>query len=483
MSESIEKVCKRLAVRIALDSGQTLIGSGNVLACEMMGYALIFTAAHVMNDIDVEKPVHFCFENADGKQETIELNLKRKEKWCMLPDTSTGYIYVHPGYKPCYEPYPVYDGAIICVPYYSWMSNMPSFEICKCDDAEAMLVGFSRGNDTVIQNESDLEFTTYRDNIYSEKVKVLPQSGKNLVIHMLQRNINPFLDIDYSLDGLSGGGILTKSVQGLQFHGVFASDKNREQHSFYAPSSEVFLEIIKFYNIRVQLPHNINAFLDRAIMFFEPYSNRKALEWLKRNVNDYIPNEQIDVFFSDEFNDSHFLSCDSHRPLCPFYYSNKLIVKVLIGKVYSLKPERINNQTISIGAEKEEIHIEHICSESSIRRIATDLLRSGAVSEKGLFCNSTIFIVSDRNIERQNKDEVTRKQCSNIVASIVNNDNLYDEHTWDCPIGFSITYGDPRSINIGFLGIGRLEEKMCQAECQETMYSSIKELISNVWGA
>ena len=82
------------------------------------------------------------------------------------------------------------------------------------------------------------------------------------------------------MDGLSGGGILTKSVQGLRFHGVFSSDKN-QKISYFASSSKVFLDIIEAYKIRVELPHDINDIIKRAVKFLDPYGNTKALYWLK----------------------------------------------------------------------------------------------------------------------------------------------------------------------------------------------------------
>ena len=61
MMDSLEKLSKQIAVRIAGNGGKDLIGSGAIMPCEPYKYALIFTAAHVLEDAGVFK------RDAEGK--------------------------------------------------------------------------------------------------------------------------------------------------------------------------------------------------------------------------------------------------------------------------------------------------------------------------------------------------------------------------------------------------------------------------------
>ena len=517
MDESLTRLGKSLAVRISLDGGSRLIGSGVILVCELNNYALVFTAAHVLDLIweSANRLVHFCFADEGNNQHILKVTLKKEDCWKSECKNNLGHVYVHPKYVPykvknptnekaatklsekstCKDDYPQYDAAIICLPFCEWMSRLPKFEICEYDQGTAMIVGFPLGYDKIISEES-FGFENFRGNIFYKEITVENQHAVNLVIKDINSDRNILCTTDYSLNGLSGGGIFTKDKYGLKFHGAFVSDRGEKGKTYNATSSIVFQEIMKCFHINPSLPHTMETILKEAGKRFDPRVDEHAQLWLRNNTESYLSEEQVDIFFQQEFKESEIFPCESNRTLCPFYYVNKLIGKVLLGRVYRIDPLKINNQTIYLEGFDDEIHVEHICTEGSINQIVAEIIRKATVTEKGPYYNESIFIVSDRNQDRT-KEIVQRRRCRRIITSIIDNRNtewdvdekfsvriaglLTKEHRKIKHLGFSTIKGDLAQANIGFIRLGNLEEVMKNTECGEDLEYEVRSLMENVW--
>lgn len=496
MFHTLEEYSKRLAVRIALNGGKELIGSGTILVCELHNYALIFTAAHIFDDINnqPDKKVHFCFADENDNQKEIEILLRSGADWNGPYENNTGYMYLHPRYGKDNPKYPENDGAIIRVPYFDWMKGSPKFRICEIKETKAMLVGFPEENDAVIEKKKDLEFITYRGNIIQKMISVVNQHTANLVINGIKPG-NIFT-LDRGLDGLSGGGIISISPQGIMYNGAFASNRKIGADSYYATDSKVFLEIMDQYQLETEIPFNLNEIIKEASACFNVAADEKAYSWLKQHADEYIQNIDVGTFFRDKYIVSDIVFCKEYRPSCLYYYTNKLICRVLVGIVYEIKSGDEGEQLIKVGPSDQFVRVEHICSEGSFNRIVTETLKSKAFSSHGIFKNGSILIVSDK--KQGKSDLISRKRCRRILKSIVDasyteweNDEpsfsrikelLAENHRDDKYIIPSIIREDFSHVNIGFVGIGRLKEIMVETECEkEKMNAQVKQLMLDVW--
>ena len=516
--ESLARLSKSLAVRIAQDGGNLLIGSGVILACEMNNYALVFTAAHVLDYVwkNTDVSVHFCFADKNNYQHCLEVPLKKVESWHSMCENNIGYVYVHPEYVPHenknsasegsaiylseksdseYD-YPQNDAAIICLPFCEWMKELPNFEICEYDQGTAMIVGFPLDHDKTISKKDNFKYETYRGNIFYKEIIVENLHTANLVVQEINPGYNTLFTADRSLDGLSGGGIFTKSTHGLRFHGTFVSDRGETKKAHYATNSKVFLEIMEHFQIKPDLPRTTKTVLVEAIKRFDLRIDEFARRWLLENTEDYLDKRLEPLFFRKEYKELGIFPCESNRALCPSYYVNKLIGKVLLGRVYGIAPQEINEQTIHIEGYDDEIHLEHICTEESIEQTVAEMIRKATITESGPYYNESIFVVSDRNQEKT-KCMIPRRRCRRIIASIIDSrytewgENekfseriaglLTKEHRKKKHLGFSTIRGDLTQANIGFVGLGRLEEVMKNSECQEDLEDEVKNLVKNAW--
>lgn len=518
MDELLTRLGKSLAVRIALDGGSCLIGSGVILACEMNNYALVFTAAHVLDCIceNTDTLVHFCFADENNCQRSLEVTLKKGECKQSICGNNIGYVYVHPEYVP-HEPksstneesasylleksahedeYPQNDAAIICLPFCEWMRGLPRFEICEYDQGAAMIVGFPRDYDKKISKEDNYRFENYRGNVFYKEVIVENLHTANLVIKDIAPNYDTLLTTDYSLDGLSGGGILTKSVYGLRFHGTFVSDRGEVIKAHYATNSTVFLEIMEHFHIEPDLAPTIQNIRMEAAKRFDLKVDEHARLWLLENTEHFLNKKLETLFLQKKYKESGIFPCDSNRALCPSYYVNKLIGKVLLEKVYKIDPLKINEQTIQIEGYDNEIHVEHICTEESIEQAAAEIIRKATITENGPYYNESIFVVSDRNQEKP-KGTIPRRRCRRIIASIIDKNYteweenekyseriaglLTEEHRKKKHRGFSIIKGDLAQADIGFVGLGDLEDLMKNTECGGDLEDEVKKLMESAW--
>lgn len=450
MDESLTKLGKSIAVRIAQDGGNQLIGSGVILACETNKYALIFTAAHVIDQIceNADMPVHFCFADENNNQHILEVPLKQEDCWQRICGSNIGYAYVHPEYVPresknsrnegaafclskqlsCEGDCPKKDAAIICLPFCEWMRGLPKFEICECDQNAAIIVGFPVDNNKTISEENYI-FENYRGNIFYKEITVENMHTANLVIKGVKSDQDIFHTTDYSLDGLSGGGIFTKNTDGLRFHGTFVSDRGKLDRGetikgHYATNSTVFQEIMEHFHIKPNMPHTMRTIRTEAVKRFDPIIDENARLWLLENTEDYFDERIEPLFFETEYKELGIFPCESNRALCPSYYTNKLIGKVLLGRVYEIDPQKINEQIINIEGYDDEIHVEHICTEESIEQTVAEIIRKATITENGPYYNESIFVVSDRNHEKT-RCTIPRGRCQRIIGSII--DTRYAE--------------------------------------------------------
>lgn len=518
MDESLTRLGKSLAVRIAQDRGDHLIGSGVILVCEMNNYALVLTAAHVLDHIcdNADVPVHFCFADTNNYQHCLEVPLKKVKKWHGICGNNIGYVYVHPEYVPhenknCASEesafylseksdsefdYPQNDAAIICLPFYGWMRELPKFEICEYDQGAAIIVGFPLDHDKTISKKDDFKYENYRGNVFYKEISVENLHTANLVIKGINSEYNTLFTTDHTLDGLSGGGILTISTYGLKFHGAFVSDRGATKKAHYATSSKAFLEIMEHFQIKADLPRTMNTILMEAANRFDSRIDEFARCWLLENTEDYLDERLESLFFRKEYKETGIFPCESNRALCPSYYVNKLIGKVLLGRVYGIASQEINEQTIHVEGYDDEIHLEHICTEEHIEQTVGEIIRNATITESGPYYNESIFVVSDRNQEKP-KYIIPRRRCRRIIASIIDSrytewgENekfseriaglLTKEHRKKKHLGFSTIRGDLTQANIGFIGLGSLEEAMKNSDCQEDLEDDVKSLMENAW--
>ena len=498
MSDSFEKLCKRISVRIAVNGGTQLIGSGTILASELNNYALIFTAAHVLDYVynnTSDNKVHFCFSMANDVQKNTVLELKRGEALTEICEDDIGYSYVHPEYVPGNEDYPQNDGAIICIRYCEWMKGLPSFQICECKLDKADLVGFPQKREADIK-DWNIKLAALRDGIFHKKVSIENHHLPNIVVNNV---CSDSIDsADYDLDGLSGGGVFTESAKGLAFNGAFVSTRVEDKDTYYATNATVFREIMDKYGIRVSMsPHNFERILDGAKDHFHIIIHDKARRWLSKKTVEYLGENCSQLFSSNDFANSDLLPCESYRPLCLQYYYGKLIGTVLMGVVYELDSSSIGNQIIRIGEPETDVHLEYICSEKAIYQIVTEIIKSGAFSSEGPFYNGSIFIINSMNDEKPS-ELLNRFMCRNIIPSIVYSNIgewgscekfsllvgslLSEEHKENENYLFSAILGDLNQANIGFIGIGELEKAMKLTGCKEkSLGSRVKKLIEDVW--
>ncbi len=489
--------CKRLAVRIALDNGQTLIGSGIILGCEQYKYALVFTAAHVIGKIESEdsSKVHFCFSDGEDNQRIQEITIKKGDGLKGKCEESTGYSYVHPKYVYKEEDYPEHDAAIICIPYYEWMRKLPKFQISEPEIDEAMLVGFPAEYDKEIESKKDFDHISYRGNIYDEIIKIENTKSYNLVI----KGVNPFKkilsQIDHDVDMLSGGGIFSVGAHGLTYNGALASTKDLGKDSYYVSGFKSFIEIMNEYGLRIGFPDDLD------FIFAEQFKrlNRDfdvdfmLFSWYKQNAKGCFRDNK-DILFDNHFMFSDILTCENYRPLCFDYRIGRLLGTIIIDIVYKIDPNKNGEQIIRVG-DDEDIHVEHICSEKGIEYVVSEILRKGAFSNGGIFRNRSIFVI---NRYDRVSAIVSRGMCRNIICNIGKRpfDDYSEFERFAASVKglsngevdenslFSITEGNLTGVDIGFVELGRLEEAVKESLIRKKSPDlKVKTLMEEVWEA
>lgn len=499
MDETFMSNCKDLAVRIGLNEGRFLLGSGVVLAPGHRKYALILTAAHLFDRLNPENDgrLHIFFMGNKNPLQMVNLDYCRKMEFAELTDRETAHLYIHPDYKIKSEGYPEYDAAVLQIPFFPWMASLPEFQLVGTRKIEnPFLVGFP-SKDNASQNDPHykrkVNFVSFEGDIFSKEVELIDQHNTNLVVRKVYKDSSPWNTGNEKLDGLSGGGIFSQVRQGIVFNGAFAMTKIAGEDSYYATEGGVFVDMLQRFGVSFVDPPQIDRIRKEALSLFREEDDNGSYRWFQKESKDYIGGLDGDLFLEDSLIKTDALPCPESRALCPTFYAGKLIGSVLFSSLYGISPADVNDQVVEI--DGDQVHLSHICSEVCVEMVVQEAFLRQGYSAHGPFKNKSIFVVNGKNPLATRL--VKRARCHKIIWKVLGrmpeefkysedyscvSELISDESKANEFPTFDIIQGDLAQAQMAFLPLRYLEEYMYNdLPDMDDLKDDVDTLLAQVW--
>ncbi len=406
------KIVENYAVRIAIDDGSVLKGSGILYTSNQGKCAMIFTAAHVIHDEkgNVYKNLYLSFKDTNNHFQVINIKTKHVSNE-ELSSVESGNVYFHTSYNfSSLE----YDAAIIFIPWFEWMNDLLAFRIGECKTGDSLLgIGFPESLNREWKANGVLEHGG-KDNFCGIGIKHSEYSYSVSFEFSKASGIK----IENAMTGFSGTGLFVQHKTSLEFSGVISAPRGTKssKDTLWACSAKTFFDIMKQYSLNIVPPPSFEPYIEKITETFarcrqpaKDYFVGNAYKVIDQNV---LPKHILNDSFAD-------LQCDGERKLCNHYFLGqfkKCIILYLINGNEQVGQKR--NMVKIPDPYNEVVFAEFLCSEAKAEDVIYDLVDKKYFAEQSTLNDGTIFLWNG-GIHSHDKYEVfKRKEFRGILTDI-----------------------------------------------------------------
>jgi len=482
------------AVRIAVENGQNLKGSGTLFVRKRGDYALVFTAAHVVKGI-FEKPhstevqLYLSLMAGTDASRTIQLSVKLISIKSKV-EAEPGCIYVHKAYA---ETSLENDAAIICVPWEDWMDSLQPFTIDKCQlGTEQNGCGFPESMNCEWKNDGQNELA----GILQFKGNAVGNSDSRYSVRYTPNVSGTEISRDNMMEGFSGGGLFEQHNGSPVLTGIISKSCGDETAGgmLWACDATLFLDIMKENEIKLEVPESFQQYKDSIVMSFASH-RRDARDYFSEKAEDLIENAGLkpEDFIEKSYSE---LRCDGRKEICGTHWEGQLKKAVIFCGLNGIQKDKIMHPLIAMPVPHatDKVQVEFLCTEASVEEVICELVKNDYFSKDGILKDKTIFLLNGKKGKIHEKDLFSRSDFRGIMVDIAGGElKSYAKHTlykkmqglWpekEQMSTFNIISGNLSECNLALVGIGRLMETIEQGEGQEEkMKKKMGDLLTSLW--
>lgn len=494
--KQIENI-NRCAIRIYDGLGDSLYGSGILYLAMKSQHVFIFTAAHVIDNMNLshngdKKRVKFALKDSyDGiKIIDVECNIINSEK----VEFEVGDIYVHKDYIPGKF---INDVAMICITKEDWMSDLKSFQIGDCELSDRQIAyGFpessnneaSKENNTILAGKSRLVCDVVNKH---EKRYVFDYSSKGVQGDELTR--------EHIMNGFSGSGLFSLQNRKYKLCGIVSSPFGNETagKQAYAIKANLFFELMEQYNLEVEIPKSFQ--LHRELIR-EEYNKRLGYEE-ERDIFDYYTEVLIqkkglipENVFENSYED---INCKQQKNGCEDYWVGQLKKCVILGTLKDVRVDDMKKPHIRLPEPYSEfdVEIKFLCSDEEFDTVIRELIYYDSFSN-GLINDNTIILWNNHRDDISKISLYPRNKFRRAMKSIIgSNEYKYSASEMDRKLSgitgnnngirtFDIIKGDISKCNLALIGTNRMLESIeniSNIENIDEMKNKFNDQLREIW--
>lgn len=490
----------RCTVRLSDESGEILFGSGLLFLAIENQNAFVFTAAHVIDNINIshigqEKRIKIALKNSKDEVKTIDLDCRIKSSDKI--DVNVGDIYIHSDYT---KGKFVNDVAIVCIPQKDWMSGLKTYSIDDCTICDSQIgFGFPEssdneaddsGNNTILDGKSKLEgkVVTKHDSRYVFEYN-------NKVVY------NAEISRSQIMNGYSGTGLFSLKNDRYKLCGIVSSPYGKEGagNQAYANNANLLFDIMEQLNLKVDIPKTFNLHRD---LIKKEYNAKLGYE-MERNIFDFFAEDLISNFgltpqsvFEDGYEE---IKCKQQKNSCNEYWIGQLKKSVILAKLKNVSVENLNSPYIKMPEpySEYEVGIKFLCSDEAFATVVRNLIEFDYFNN-GSVNNNTIFLWNSHSDNNDNITKYTREKFRSAMISIVGSKR--DKYTFhemakklagviepnEGMVTFDIITGDINQCNLALLSTNRMMESiedLSDEQNVEEMQDKFDEKLREIWRA
>lgn len=472
----------KLAVRIAVNKGETLIGSGVLFVREKNSSILILTAAHVVGNIwgksNKEADIYISCRDDLGHQKIIEAKVSESCKEDNIIEANK--VYVHKNYDS--DNY-YYDVAIIVLSWEEWMKDIESFQMGEFKNIEeATGCGFPSSKDNEYNKDSALagkKFINGDLTHYDKKKGICYSYRQDGVYHYK-------ISREDVVKGYSGAGLFAERECGEVFMGIVsqgAGNKDTAGNELWAASSSMFLELFEMYNVRLEAPESFQPYIEMAKQ--EIAWNKPANRFFTDCCNTLIQSINLTPLVMQK-NTKEFdrFLCEGNRSYCDFFIAGQLKKAVVFHILNIPLVSEDHYLVMPEPYEKEKVNVEYLCTEEKFYDFIGTLVEKGYFKSEKYLNKPTIFICNGKG--GNGKDYFSRKNCQTIIPNIA--DQIISTHEIRDKFGleevelveFNIIRGKISSCNLCFAGIDYMI-KQIDSDSNDKVKTNMEGELIKLW--
>ena len=494
--KQIENI-NRCAIRISDELGVSLYGSGILYLAMKSQHVFIFTAAHVIDNMNLshngdKKRVKFALKDSyDGiKTIDVECSIINSEK----VDFEVGDIYVHKDYITGKF---INDVAMICITKEDWMSELKSFQIGDCELSDRQIAyGFpessnneaGKENNTILAGKSKLVCDVVDKH---EKRYVFDYSNKSVQEDEVTR--------EHIMNGFSGSGLFSLQKRKYKLCGIVSSPYGKETagKQAYAIKANLLLEMMEQYNLDVEIPKSFQ--LHRELIR-EEYNNRLGYEE-ERDIFDYYTEKLIqnqgfipENVFENSYED---INCKQQKNACEDYWVGQLKKCVIFGTLKDVPVDNMKKPHIRLPEPYSEfiVEIKFLCSNEKFDTVIRELIYYDSFNN-GLINDNTIILWNNHRDDISKMSLFPRKKFRRAMKSIIeSNEDKYSASEMARKLSgvtgnnngirtFDIIRGDISKCNLALIGTNRILESIeniSNIQNLEEMKNKLDNQLREIW--
>ena len=487
--ENINEIIEKYTVRIAINNGEKLKGTGVLYVPQDEKNAMVFTAAHVIRAIFKDnEPVELYMSCSDSNNiyKTVKVKSKITESKSII-DGDVYPILIHPEYD---DRELLNDAAIIFIPYYEWMNNAGNYSIGTKKVADSQIGwGFPESTNSEWKKGSQSELAGKKMisgtvGVKEDKRYVLSYSMNLLERKMTRKDI---------MEGYSGCGLFSNTEYGLTLSGVISKEYGAETSGMmlWASSANLFIDIMSGYDINVDFPDSFQNYIEPVLKTF--LKRRQGAKSYFYDVaellihRDKLSPEMV-IKESSEFYDK--LSCERNRRGCNFYWEGQL--KKAVYLYGSIEAKSMATPILQMPAPylEDTVRMEFICTEQSADDIICELIQKDYFTAEGKLDDGTIIILNGKGGSLSLNEMIPRGECRNIIVDISKdylssmeyNKKFSKLIATKSKTKFDIVRGNISECNIAVVGIDTLMRPISQGNGEpDNVKKEIEGDLLKIW--
>lgn len=469
--EELKKFATSYAVRIAVDDGKELVGSGVLYVTGKV--AFVWTVAHVVDSIipegKTERKIRlsFCapFEEDSHHYKVLELQARKADGASVLSEESA-LIYIDSNYNTDDH---IHDVAIIQIPFQSYMYNyIPLIDVKLNVGDKAVGVGFPGSMNKEWRKDSENELAG-RKCFTADINNASTVEGFNIEVKGTQ--FEDDVTRESVMKGFSGSGIYSSNAMSKGIVGLVSKPVGKKSAGNMVSCTKIgwYFELMKNLNLIEEIPDSFESYADLILEDIGNSIISEKREYIRNVLRNRIIRELKQLSFDEKF--ENLLVCQGRRHVCGTYWSGQL-KRIMIFFFLDIPKNkygdnRVEKYKISL---VDVVDIDFLCSEDGMEKIVHNIKSDENANKK-----NTIFICNSIN-HGLRTNCLDKKACARII-NVNKAGNRSDKKK-----RFNLIHGDNKEENMALLGIDRLIQKVIDgAPNEKEVKKKVKGEIKEVW--
>ena len=467
---------RNLSVRIAVGNISKGKGSGVLFLRNNGDSALVFSVAHLFDDIDADKEVNLFLDVIGDSDKVFGIHDEKFRFYDWNGDVKENLIIIPKDYdKNNLEN----DIAIIVIKWQDWMNYFQGF-------------GFSFQSN--IQNFEGWGFPAFMQKSQEIDVDKIPElkakiqgiieniTNEKVLINYVSSKVEEDITVQNETAGFSGTALF---CEGCFVGCISKSLENSAAGSrLYASHSNQYMKLMKELKLAPRQPNNLIDYGDFLLKSI-PTEKTDVRNYVDKQIDSQLKSGNIkpDNYFGEGKTDLYKMPCIGFREICREFWKGELIAAFCFVPLKNIEPQKLPCFNIEM-EDHTKIRVVFVCTESKMSESIQHLMDYSYFNSPNHEEDGVLFLWNNKEDPTYYNGALSKTESKNIVRKITEGYLHSDiKKISDGMNMFHIIDGDRLNCNIASIGIGQIWNSVlnCGGGNEELMKRFLDMLIEGAW--